>query len=302
MVTGHNVPSAGLRIAGIPIRLHSVLPLAKPLFPEEYASFRDLLEDGQEPAIQVELVPEIPADAACGERVADTGPWCLYRNGDIRVIVWYGPDKKDPLWAASLDAPIHTIRVWCGGKCLVRSAGRLAIRNPFRYPLDQLVLMFHLAHQGQCIVHAGGLVCGDQGVVAAGRSGAGKSTISRLWSARHGSASLLSDDRVIVGRGLMHGTPWPGELGVAANISCKLEAVVFLEKAGGNRLVPLSSREAVERLMPVASVLWFDPDYLARALVGIEQWIGAVPAYEFRFTPDERGVVELEKVFTGGAG
>ena len=297
MVTGRKVISAGLRIAGIPILVRSVFPFEAPVFPREYASFTSGTGSGSGEAVRVDLVAGNPADAADGEMVADTGPGCLYRRNETRVILWSGPDKSQPFWAASFDAGLRNIKVWCGEKCLARRTDGLRIRNPFRYPLDQLLLMFVLARRGQCIVHAAGLVSGTRCVVAAGRSGAGKSTLSRLWAERHGQDSLLSDDRLILGPGVVHGTPWPGELGAAAN-ECRIpSAVVILEKAAGSELVPIPPREAVERLIPVTSVLWFEPEYLTQALAGMEKAMSEVPAYVFRFTPDHRAVTELGKVF-----
>jgi hypothetical protein len=54
----------------------------------------------------------------------------------------------------------------------------------------------------------------------------------------------------------------------------------------------------VERSLPLTSIPWFDPEYLALALTNMERLISRIPAYEFQFTPDEGAVRALETLRT----
>lgn len=293
MVTGPDVFTAGLSIAGLRVRVQSRHSVEDPNFPSEYASF--LVPFTGEPDITVELAAGIPAEVSKGIPVTQAGPWRLFREAGRRVILWDGRDASSPLWAAALPDDNGTITVWCGDKFSRKSGADVTVRNPFRYPLDQLVLMFRLAGQG-IILHAAGLVDGQRGIIAMGRSGAGKTTLSRLWADAFGVASVLSDDRVIAVAGSgpgFHGTPWPGELGAARNERAPLSALVFLKQARENKLVPMQPQQALEALMPVASIPWFDQEVLPAALECCRKLTTMVPAYEFQFTPTPDAVKVL---------
>jgi hypothetical protein len=71
------------------------------------------------------------------------------------------------------------------------------------YPLDELLIMHRLTQEKAIEFHACGIVS-DNGVgnLFVGHSGAGKSTTTRLWTARE-NVEILSDDRIIVRLG------WP---------------------------------------------------------------------------------------------
>ena len=72
--------------------------------------------------------------------------------------------------------------------------------DPFGYPLDELLIMHRLTQEKAIELHSCGIVRPDgAGNLFVGHSGAGKSTTTRLWTAREG-VEVLSDDRIIVRR------------------------------------------------------------------------------------------------------
>lgn len=292
-----------LEIAGVRLSIISDIDPGWEL-PDDYTPF---IASGWPPDVAdlcVRLSRGAVREAGAGFR---GGTWTLCRDGAARRIVWHADHPEAPRWMATFQPGNRAVEVVCAPT--LRRPGSQERRrfHPFRYPMDQLILMYALAERRMAMVHAAGLVAGERGLVAAGRSGAGKSTLSRCWAARHGRVALLSDDRVIVcapegaGRGSVHGTPWPGELGVSANAFRSLDALVFLVQADENRLVPLLPREAVERLLPLISIPWFDPEYTALILGTIERWVATTPAYDLRFMPDE-GAVDALMAMLDGAG
>jgi hypothetical protein len=71
---------------------------------------------------------------------------------------------------------------------------------PLDYPLDELLIMHRLTQEKGIELHSCGIVRPDgTGNLFVGHSGAGKSTTTRLWTAREG-VEVLSDDRIIVRR------------------------------------------------------------------------------------------------------
>jgi len=72
--------------------------------------------------------------------------------------------------------------------------------DPLEYPLDELLIMHRLTQEKGIELHGCGIVREDGvGNLFVGHSGAGKSTTTRLWTARE-DVEVLSDDRIIVRR------------------------------------------------------------------------------------------------------
>jgi hypothetical protein len=167
--------------------------------------------------------------------------------------------------------------------------------NPLAYPADQVLLMYLLARRCGAIFHAAGFGWRGCGFVFLGRSGAGKTTLSRLLLGRPGWEPL-SDDRVIVrriGEGhLLFGTPWPGEAGLAENGWFPLNGLCFLRQGSVNRLAALQPRAALERILPLSSIPWFDREALGPVLDFLGSLAAAVPAWDLEFR-DDASVAEL---------
>jgi hypothetical protein len=74
------------------------------------------------------------------------------------------------------------------------------LAGPLAYPLDELLIMHRLTQEKAIELHGCGIVRQDgTGNLFVGHSGAGKSTTTRLWTARE-DVEVLSDDRIIVRR------------------------------------------------------------------------------------------------------
>lgn len=80
--------------------------------------------------------------------------------------------------------------------------------------LGHLIIISILHRYDGVLIHSSGVILNGEGVIFAGISGAGKTTISKLWRERDGVA-ILSDDRIIIRKErsgyFAYGTPWPGE-------------------------------------------------------------------------------------------
>src|SRR5262252_1034241 len=120
------------------------------------------------------------------------------------------------------------------------------------YPLDELLMMNLLALGRGVEVHACGVEDADgRGYLFVGQSGAGKTTMARLWQKAHG-IRVLSDDRIILrcleGSIWMYGTPWHGEAKLASSTRTPLTQIFLLGRGANNEVVPVRAAEAVARL------------------------------------------------------
>jgi hypothetical protein len=247
-----------------------------------------------------------PAPANVSPIVFDSGGvWTMQVEGAGYRLGFHREGSHACHTIACADADTTRVRVYVDqDEALVRiqaaspSGRRL---SPVRYPLDQLLLMNHLAKLGGIIIHGAGAVLGGKAIVLAGASGAGKSTISRLFMDAGLGDSILSDDRVVIrttgGQDALPevtawGTPWPGDARVARNAMAPLSALLFLVKSEVNELRALPANVAAKRLMPVVTCPWYDPKRLPHVLDACSRVVERTRCYEFCFRPDA-GAVEL---------
>lgn len=174
--------------------------------------------------------------------------------------------------------------------------GDAPFAGPLRYPLDQILSWGLLARCGAFILHASVAVKDGTGWIFAGRSGAGKSTISGLchdcgWR-------ILNDDRVIIyardGQYRVCGTPWHGSGRFAEADDVPLGGIFFLAKSTGNRVEPFPSAQARMALLDVAAVPWFEDDWSRGALDAVDAVAGHVPLHRLHFTRGPEAVRAVE--------
>jgi len=163
---------------------------------------------------------------------------------------------------------------------------------PFGYPLDQILMINLLARNRGILVHACGLQHNSSsGLLFAGISGAGKSTMANLWK-KEKDVTLLNDDRVIIrkidSKFWMYGTPWHGDAKVYANDKAPLEKIFFLRHAKKNTVRKISSMEACSRLITCLFPVFWDKKGMKFTLSFCSELLQKTPCYELGFLPDKR--------------
>lgn len=272
--------------------------------PSGYESFFSAAAGAEaEGAIRVRVEVR-PIEPPTGEAIFDAGSWRVLRHDGERSVVFQTVLMSEPLYEARFRPGAREVRLACSPGTLADVGGTRAVDCQFRYPLDQLLTMYELGSRG-LIVHAAGLAHDGRGLVLAGVSGAGKSTVTRLAAGRAGCVAV-SDDRVVLRTDdpdgvVMHGTPWHGEEAVARNESAPLHGLLFLEKGDRNEVRPISRREALARLLPTASLPWYDPDARDAGLAACDAALRRVPAGGFTFRPETGAVEALEDILDRGA-
>jgi len=238
--------------------------------------------------IRVDVTPQpVPAAeiARCQPVFDSQQSWSLWRDGPDRLLVMQPPSFAEPLWTARLNAEFTRVEIGCRA---VAPTARVQPFYPVRYPLDQLLLMHYLAGHAGFIIHAAGIVIAGRGYVFPGRSGAGKTTLTRQLATRSDWLPL-SDDRVIVrelnGEFRVYSTPWPGEAGLAVNRGVPLGGMFFLQQAAADGIRDLAPAAALAQLLPVATIPWYDEALLGPVLSVCDRLMTAVPAAQISFRP-----------------
>lgn len=175
-------------------------------------------------------------------------------------------------------------------------------RYPLQHPLDKILILGLLSRGRGMIVHGCGVNDCDQGLLFAGISRAGKSTMANLWNTEVKSPVfgselkdkhriLLSDDRIIIrkidGRFWMYGTPWHGDAKVYSPERVELNKVFFLEHASNNFVRDLNRKKAVLKLLVRSFPPFWDSEGMEFTLGFIDELTKMVPCYDLGFRPDK---------------
>ena len=252
-----------------------------------------------EPFLESDSVPDVTIRARWGDidaappgrMVFDSGGlWKLYET-DAAHTFRFQSDHFGPLPYKSAQFS----RDWTEGDVVLHRPyfDPRQPTYPLEYPLDELVCTRLLAARTGVELHACGVVHGDVGFAFVGQSGAGKSTMARLWNAQPG-ATVLSDDRVIVrcdASGLtMHGTPWHGDEALIAPAAIPLAHIFMLRQGAQPRFEPLRGATAVAQLFSCTFPPFHSAPALADTLHVLELIAARTRCSTLWFRPDQSAV------------
>jgi hypothetical protein len=283
-----------LRIGGVDVAISAAPSLSLRIANPLYRPFLAKATEGNMPSrIPLRLIHDRWPEGRRLEKIFDTqDSWSMGRDQKHFWIRLAPRPQEDPLWIARFDRLLKRVDLYCRSVPRGRGGERI-VDLPLVYPLDQLLLMYYLAWRKGILLHAAGMVRDGKAYLFAGASGAGKSTLSQLLAAAR-AGKLLSDERMIVrqvaGNLLAFGTPWAGTAGIARSGSAPLAGIFFLEHGKSNQVERLAVTVAADRLLPLASVPWYDPDTMSPIIAFSKRLAAKVPAFEMSFTPDRSGV------------
>jgi hypothetical protein len=157
--------------------------------------------------------------------------------------------------------------------------------------LLRVLTAYRLLAAGGAMIHCAAVADRQAAVLAVGRSGAGKTTFSRL--ADEAGGRVLSDDLAALrphddGAWWIDPLPFGGDFGPpAASPPLPLAAVLRLEQADRDELRPLRAAEALALLIACAPVVNQDPfrrDELLTTLAGLLGMVRAPALFTLAFT------------------
>lgn len=240
--------------------------------------------------IDIRIKTEPMPDTREMNKIFDSGEsWSLFRSGQASVLIFQPPVFDQPYLIAEMTHSFAKVVIYCSEHLINRIGDTISVSNPVQYPLDQIILMHYLTQKQGALIHAAGLAIDGCGYIFPGRSGAGKSTVSRQFLDRN-DFHLLSDDRIIVrktdGIFTVFGTPWPGDEGIADNGSSLLSGIFFLSHGDTNRIEEIAPQKALELLLAVTSIPWYEKEDMIKALAFCEDVTSHVRSYKLQFRPD----------------
>lgn len=277
-------------LAGVRFQLVGARDDLIPRLPEAYLKFRDGTSSDPAQAVYRILDPRDASLAPLDEKALlwQSETWRLGRARDGRLgieLQRVADGRWIPVANASPDFSEGAIRPLYGR---MTAPSEFALNHPY----DQTLLLNRLLHFGAGVVHACGIVDRGRGLIFAGRSGAGKTTLARLW--RGLGATLLNDDRVLLrdapGGPLLESCPWHGEDPQVNSATVPLRAIVHLNQAPGNRLRRLEGNEPLTALLATTVAPFYSEHGLEQLLDAWTAVTARTPSYRLDFTPDARAV------------
>lgn len=165
----------------------------------------------------------------------------------------------------------------------------MQIASPLGYPLGELILINLLARSQGLLVHSCGIKVGKESFLFAGKSGAGKSTISKLFN--DNKVHVLNDDRTIIRKRKnevrVFGTPWHGDAKLFSNKSAPLKKIFFLRHGEKNELKPINPTQAAALLVARSFPPYWDAEGIQNILDLSTEIAQTIPCYELSFVQDK---------------
>ena len=239
------------------------------------------------PDITVQVTWESLPYATPAQKLFDSGGvWQLYEDGHLLAFHLTSPKfGTSPYARATFTSDFASGVVYIRRDCVDSSRPLY----PLEYPLDELLITNWLALGSGVEVHACAVVDRDgSGYLLAGYSGAGKTTMARLWCEEQG-VSVLSDDRVILRKigdqFWMFGTPWHGDEPLASPMKAALRGVFLLRHASENQATPVAGASAVTQVFTRTFPPFFSASAIQFTLDFLSDMTSSVPVFDLGFVP-----------------
>lgn len=283
------------QIAGITIQVAASFPITDQTFDSKFASFR--VDGPGNDNISLRLASPIPdmADVRLGREFYQKGPWKIYKQSNSWVYLASSSEEEgvEPNCLAVFDSD-HRRGIVYRREEFYEMGGLGSLTT---FPTDQILLARVLADRQACYLHSSGIKIDGQGLLFVGHSEAGKSTMLKML---RGSGEILCDDRNIVrcwpDGFKIHGTWSHGELPDVSPTDAPLRAILFLEKAATNELIPITVKmERISRLLSHVVRPLVDAGWWEKILSLTDQIAEEIPAYRLRFNKDG----EVRKLLQG---
>ena len=227
------------------------------------------------------------------------GVWRAYEQPDGRLLLTFRVGRTI-YKSALLDAGITR------GEVFFPRPGGSATgpRSALQFPLDEMLFQQRWARDGLIEVHSCAVRDRAGVLLFAGHSGAGKSTMARMWSRFEPDRTILSDDRVLLdptrpGSVRASGTPWHGMGRFASTASGDLRAVFFLEQARISEAIRLHPAEVAARLFTRTFPPIWNREVTERVVAACADVAERIPAFVLRFRKDETAIAAARRAAAG---
>ncbi|ADQ79265.1 hypothetical protein Palpr_1117 [Paludibacter propionicigenes WB4] len=156
---------------------------------------------------------------------------------------------------------------------------------PLKYPMGPIIMHYITVKSEAVMIHASCVVEKQKGRIFTGFSGAGKSTMSKIWA--DAGNTIVNDDRLIIRKlnenYYVYNTPM-----YYIDIPKKtiLDSIFLIRHSPENNLKKLSGASAVSKVLAFCIQNNFDPNFIQNKLNFLSELSAHVPVYELGFVPN----------------
>lgn len=283
------------RIGGLTLKVQADLPIMLSTFSEPIAKFRVRHSSTYHCVIYHKfLLPDV-SQLRLGRVVYRKIPWAIYDQGEAYCYLGISDENSNQNFrqVAYFYKDHSLIEIYNRSEEAFLLGGNTSL---LLFPTDQILLGRLLADHQSCIFHSAGMIMNGQGLLFAGHSGAGRSTIMTILQSQ---GEILCDDRNIVRRHAegwrLYGTWSHGDISDVSPNSAPLKAILLLEQSDENRLIPIMDRREIVRILPFLIVKpLVTADWWEKTLDLVGQIAREVPVYRLRFQKSERVLDALQ--------
>ncbi|HLD82526.1 MAG TPA: radical SAM protein [Candidatus Omnitrophota bacterium] len=285
------------KIADITIQLESDLPIDDETFRPKFKQFQTNSPDKDMISITHHFsLPDLNRKDL-GLEVYRKPPWAIYKKGNSWVYLGISPaDGDNSLHRVVVFNQDHSrARIYNDTEKTFLKGG---LHSLTLFPTDQIILARILADRQGFYLHSCGVNFNGRGLLFAGHSEAGKSTMATMLKPE---AEILCDDRMIIRKNsdgfMIYGTWSHGDVPDVSVNSAPLKAILFLEKAKDNMLIPLTDKkEIAKRLLGCLIRPFVTNDWWEKTLAIVEKIPEEVPCYILQFDKSGKALDLLKKL------
>ena len=288
------------KVAGITIAVSSDLPIREETFHLKFKEFEVKAPGEDVVHLHHHFHMLDVGKSGPGKKVYEKPPWAIYEGNNRFTYVWTPSfENSNGFRRSAVFSLDHTHGVFYNddinrGIFNMGNIGSLTL-----FPTDQILLARLLGYRKGCVLHSAGMIMDGNGLLFAGHSDAGKSTMSLIMKHR---ATILCDDRNIIkkeaGGFKLYGTWSHGDVEDVSSDSANLRAICFLKQAKENYLVRIEDRKTILKkllaclIKPFVAATWWN-----NTLDLISEIVREVPCYELCFDQSGKVVKLLENEF-----
>lgn len=157
--------------------------------------------------------------------------------------------------------------------------------NPLRYPMGPIIMQYLTVKSEAVMIHASCVFDGEKGRIFTGFSGAGKSTISQIWS--EAGNQVINDDRLIIRKTdtgyFVYNTPMYYR---DSPKKAPLNSIFLISHYPENKIKKLAGALAVSKVLAFCIQNNFDRFFIQNNLDFLTALSTQVAVYELGFVPD----------------
>ncbi len=161
---------------------------------------------------------------------------------------------------------------------------------------------FAFSKKSAILFHSSAISVNGQAILFCAPSGTGKSTHSKLWVKNFSDVEYINDDKPFIRKKgdnyLVYGSPWRGKHNLGGNVSAKIKAICFIERAKENSIVEIDEFQAIYGLLN-QSVRVKEENEVDKLLQIFSEIVRFSKIYKLRVNMDDDAPICARKVVLG---